>query len=72
MNKEKSTWSLTNSFRNCGWVQRCFDPYETFLEVWHVFFFKYNSIPEEISEQEIDKIISFETIEEFTMEKRLM
>lgn len=36
------------------------------------FFLKYNSIPEEISEQEIDKIISFETIEEFTMEKRLM
>ena len=27
---------------------------------------------QEIPEQEIDKIISFETIEEFTMKKRLM
>lgn len=39
MNKEKSAWSLTNFFTNCGWVQGCFDPHETFLEVWHVCFF---------------------------------
>ena len=71
MNKEKSTRSLTNSFTNCGWVQGCFDPYETFFEVWHVFFF-YNSMPQEISEQEIDNIISFEATEEFTMEKWMM